>query len=263
MLLKILWTTKVVGSVVSDTSNKDIRNKLIKQNDRLSVVQLTKYFQQVDKASKNLDKLAYECGKHFDSFDKIEALVQKPATPETSNFKLMKENFKELSTQIEETTSFSERTLTRLNEDVHYQLREAASDLEVLNKGVEKINKGIQILSDSYHNNFLSVGDLFNHFNYNFKSLYDFLDTLNLIQLVSTFHTLILMLILLNIFRLFNFFFYDELIKYFNLEKKYPRLAFYFKIRAKISKVSVALTFLFIIFICLWGISLNLLILGS
>ena len=81
--------------------------------------------------------------------------------------------------------------------------------------------KKLQEFIDNEKNKFLS----------NLTGLNDYLNSLSLLELSALFHILGSLLILITAFNILSVFFSNEIIKFFNLELKYPKLAKFFHLR--------------------------------
>ena len=92
----------------------------------------------------------------------------------------------------------------------------------------EKINK----LLDSF-NNGSGKG---NNFMPNLKDLYDYLNNMSLLEEASLLHILLFLVIMVTVFNILVALFSNEIIKYFNLEQKYPSLDAFFKLRIKFQR---------------------------
>ena len=91
------------------------------------------------------------------------------------------------------------------------------------------------------------------------QDIHDYLDTLTQIEELSLFNTLAFGVLILNIYSILGVFFGNELIKYFDLENKFPKLAFYFKLRTKLQKYYLLWDISIMFLICILGIALNVL----
>lgn len=91
--------------------------------------------------------------------------------------------------------------------------------------------------------------------------LYSYLDTLNLLEFSALFHIVVLITILIIGFNILSVLMGNEIIKYFNLEEKYPKLAIFFQLRLKYQRYYI-LTHMFLLFIiCIVVILINILVL--
>lgn len=91
------------------------------------------------------------------------------------------------------------------------------------------------------------------------KAFNAYLDSLSLIQSAAIFHILISILIIMLLYNIFSVFFGNEIINYFNLDKKYPKLHKFFELRLKFQRYYLILNILAIFIICLVVISIDLL----
>jgi hypothetical protein len=90
---------------------------------------------------------------------------------------------------------------------------------------------------------------------------YEYLDGLTLLQEGAFLHLLMFLLILVIIFNITGIFFGNELINYFKLEDRFPKLAIIFKLRAKYQRYYLIYNILILVTICFIAIFLNLLVL--
>ena len=93
-----------------------------------------------------------------------------------------------------------------------------------------------------------------------FKDLYQYLDTLTLSQESALLQIIIFILLLLIVSNILAALFGNEIIKYFDLEKKYPKLKIFFSYRAKFQKYSIMWSFFQLFFLCFFGICVNIFI---
>nr|UEX92844.1 hypothetical protein [Marasmius tenuissimus] len=100
-----------------------------------------------------------------------------------------------------------------------------------------------------------------NKFNFDLTSFYAYLDSLSLMEVGALFHILILIIILFSAFNILSIFFSNEIIKFFNLETKYPRLAKFFHLRRVFQKYYLLYNILFIFVVCIVTIYVNILVL--
>src|SRR6266704_1054258 len=90
-----------------------------------------------------------------------------------------------------------------------------------------------------------------------------FLSTLSFEQLIAVTHLTSTICILINIITIISILFGDQLINYFKLEERFPRLAFIFNLRKKFNNFSLILSFIMIISILIALIYVNSLILKN
>lgn len=125
-------------------------------------------------------------------------------------------------------------------------------NLSELTKAVEEINK---YLESKNNNKFLPD---FNLKDFNLNTLYEYLDSLTLLQESALLHIIIFLLILSTVYSILAALFGNEIIKYFNLENKYPKLNTFFSYRAKFQKYYLMWNISILFFLCIFGILLNI-----
>lgn len=87
------------------------------------------------------------------------------------------------------------------------------------------------------------------------------LSSLSFEQLVAVAHLSSAICILVFLLSIISILFGDQVILYFKLEERFPKLSFIFKLRSKLNKISLFISFTIIISILLSLIYINLLIL--
>lgn len=135
------------------------------------------------------------------------------------------------------------------------------------NKGPEiakRMDSGLKEL-DAFLNeikrngsNFISDFDLNKIYSY-LDTLSSYLDTLSLQQEGALFNIIVLLTMLLTIFSLLGVFFGNEIIKFFDLENKLPRLSIFFKIRTKLQRYYLMWNLFILFSLCIGGLCINIL----
>jgi hypothetical protein len=138
-----------------------------------------------------------------------------------------------------------------LNLDFYQSAYRAANACE---RATRDANEAVKALVDSLNNNKLVS-------NFNLNSFYEYLNSLSLLELSALYHLLVLILICLILFNILSAVLGNELIKYFNLEEKLPKLAVFFRLRLKFQRYYLILSFSLIFFICIASILVNILVL--
>ena len=90
--------------------------------------------------------------------------------------------------------------------------------------------------------------------------LINYLDSLTLLQEGGLFHIIIFSTILVIIFDILGIFFGNEIIKYFKLEERFPRLGIFFRLRLKFQRYYLTWNILILFLVCFTGIYVNLLL---
>ena len=121
--------------------------------------------------------------------------------------------------------------------------------LKSLNNYSSELNKFLESLS-SNTNNFIS--------DFNINKLYEYLDSITLLQESALINILIFILILITVFNIITSMFANEIIKYFNIETKYPKLTNILKLRITLQKYYFMWSTFSLFMICLVGIAINM-----
>lgn len=105
------------------------------------------------------------------------------------------------------------------------------------------------------------IESLNNKFVPDFNYLYDYLNSLNLLELSALLHLIVLSLICLITINIISAVLGNEIINFFKLEKKFPKLSSFLKIRLKFQKYYLILNFSLLFIICIVTIVLDILVL--
>lgn len=128
-----------------------------------------------------------------------------------------------------------------------------------INSNVEKLSSILEDINKSGNN---LIPDFI--WNLDITKLYGYLDTLTLQQEGALFHLVVLLTILMIVFNILGIFFGNEIIKYFNIENKFPSLSNFFKLRAELQRYYLMwnITILFVLSIGALGINILVFNLG-
>ena len=94
---------------------------------------------------------------------------------------------------------------------------------------------------------------------FNLEPFYSYLDSLTLFQESAFLNILILLFILCCIFSITSIFFGNEIIRYFDLEARFPRLSIYFKLRNTFQRYYLFWNIFLVVLAVIIGILMNLL----
>jgi hypothetical protein len=97
--------------------------------------------------------------------------------------------------------------------------------------------------------------------NFNLNSFYEYLNSLNLLELSALFHLLILSLICIFLINIISTVLGNEIINYFNLDQKYPKISKFLKIRLKFQRYYLILNFSLMFIFIITAIIMNILVL--
>ena len=90
--------------------------------------------------------------------------------------------------------------------------------------------------------------------------LYEYLDTLSILQESSILHILLFTVLTVTVFNILSVLFGFELIKYFKVEERMPKLAGFFRLRAQFQRYYLMWNVSILFTVCLFGIVVNLLL---
>jgi hypothetical protein len=131
-------------------------------------------------------------------------------------------------------------------------------ELESINENNRSLIENIQNIVNSKGGSSDSNSLIGNNF---IDSINQFFSTLNFEQTLAIFHISGSIFILISFYSILFIFFGDYLIKYFNLEEKYPKLANFIKIRRKLQNYYVLINIIIIVLILIVMIYVDLLLL--
>ena len=97
--------------------------------------------------------------------------------------------------------------------------------------------------------------------NFNLDSFYEYLNSLGLLELSALYHLIVLTLICFTSFNILSAVLGNEIIKYFNLEERYPKIGLFFRLRLKFQRYYLILSFSLIFILCIASILINILVL--
>ena len=137
--------------------------------------------------------------------------------------------------------------------------QELSDKLDNLQNSIDKVHEAIKSLPSSNSNNNNKLNFDFN-FDFNIDSYYNYLDTLTLSEELALIHILCAILYLFIAFEFVSIFFGNELINYFDLENKYPKLKTFFKLRATYQRYYLIWCLLKLFLLCFILIIFNLII---
>ena len=179
-------------------------------------------------------------------------------------------NNEALSNQIDKLSeSFLDKIFQFITEKVKIFIEKSSTASEILNR---------EGLSDKYHpelndnlskainaagelNKFLedwnSKNKFFSDFNLDF--FYGYLDSLSLLEELALLHLIFFIIFIIIITNITAALFGNEIIKYFDLEKKYPKLNTFFSYRAKFQKYYLIWNIFQMFLLCILGLVINLL----
>lgn len=185
-------------------------------------------------------------------------------TKDVSDLKASQDKISASIDKLSEGTIIPESEINKAKEIYEEMLKQKGEELsknsDSLIEFFNKYSNGSNGSSFNNSNNNFDFSSITENINLYFNELYKFLDQLTLVQEGAFLHMLLFSYVLFCIYIIVGIFFGNEIIKYFNLEEKYPKLGTILKYRAKFQNYYLAFNIICIILICVFGIALNVLI---
>ena len=100
-------------------------------------------------------------------------------------------------------------------------------------------------------------GETVNNFVSGLSDFYQFVENLSLLQHLVLLDILLFLVIILTIINIFSALFGNEIIKYFNLENRFPKLSVFFKVRSTLQKYYLIWSVFVLMFVCIFAIIIN------
>lgn len=132
--------------------------------------------------------------------------------------------------------------------------------IELAKKLVSDINDLGRILEEVKKSSSNFISDFNFLFSFDLNKIYNYLDTLTLQQEGALLHIIILLTMLVTIFNILGIFFGNEIIKYFNLENKFPKLSNFLKLRAKLQRYYLMWNVFILFVLCIGALGINILV---
>lgn len=158
-------------------------------------------------------------------------------------------------TQLNDIKANGTNILSKLKElkvKQDWKIDNAYEDLVELLRGVDDFISIVNGNDTTLTNKFVSgVSDIF-----------QFVENLSILQHSVLLDILLFILLILTVINILSALFGNEIIKYFNLEKRLPRLSLFFKVRASLQRYYIMWNVFILMFICLFGVCINMLVLA-
>jgi hypothetical protein len=116
-------------------------------------------------------------------------------------------------------------------------------------------------LVDLYTNysSYLSIDKLKEYISYlSYENIKKFLDSITFLQNVAFMNIMLCITILLGVIQIFSALIGNEIINFFKIEEKFPKLSTYLKIRSKLQKYYLVWQSILITGVCLLGLAVNI-----
>lgn len=249
----------VTGVISQHYINKFVLEKADKENDRKFLEQLYhKYTSRVDELNNNINISNEKLNEIKDAISVVESIQKKTIFDHFyDNLKqkldTIKEYIKTLNQILESgNKSDSQSTLEALN-DI-----EAFTNTNVIINNIIKTTGEIQKILDDVNISKSSILP-----NFNLEELYAYLDSLTILQEFALLHISIIIAIICIGFSFLAVFFGNEIIRYFNLENKYPSLNTYFKVRSTFQKYYLIWNTILLFSLCILSLTIDIITMYS
>ena len=100
-------------------------------------------------------------------------------------------------------------------------------------------------------------GETGNNFVSGLSDFYQFLENLSLLQHLVLLDIILFLIVIVTIINIFSALFGNEIIKYFNLENRFPKLSVFFKVRSTLQKYYLIWSVFVLMFVCIFAIIIN------
>lgn len=108
----------------------------------------------------------------------------------------------------------------------------------------------------------INSNDPTNKFVSGVSDFFQFVENLSILQHSVLLDILLFILLILTVINILSALFGNEIIKYFNLEKRFPRLSLFFKVRASLQRYYIMWNVIILMFVCVFGVCINMVVLG-
>ena len=205
------------GSKLLD--HNKIKAEILVQNNKDD--KLNKIYQTIQSIKANMEVIMNK----IENINNVSVLSNN--TSNINNVSVLSKDTSNIKNTVDEIVSIS----NEIQNIVNTSNNDSIIDDKILNimKLFDNLTNILEVWTkDGNTKNFIS--------NFNFNILYDFLDSLTLLQESAFIHILIFIILLCCIINIISVFFGNEIIKYFNVENKYPSLSKFLKLRLKFQK---------------------------
>ena len=270
-LFKQLRTTLAVVS--AGVSSHFISKVLDSKNTQIEKEAQALRDQKFDLLTEHIQRVQQNLSELQNSFDKFSAKINNNTTinnipdsliQEMANKAKDTQEVGDTLNKLMEKCSISDPSLALFKKgegiqeilDGFNKIKKNAKDLKEF---VDKVDTGISTPEQGFpplgvDNNFIGNS------NFNFENFTTYLDSLSLLQESALLHILLFIIILLTLINIFAALFANEILKYFDLENKYPSISGFLKLRAKFQKYYLTWNILFLLILILAAILLNIFI---
>jgi len=129
---------------------------------------------------------------------------------------------------------------------------------EIVKSTIQTQQELVEILEQILSNGGGTKSSILPDWDYILDSLFEYINSLTLTQELALLHILVLIIIIIIVLNILGVFFGNEVIKYFNLETKFPSLATFFKLRSTLKRYYLMWSILEMFIVCIGSIGFNI-----
>lgn len=92
------------------------------------------------------------------------------------------------------------------------------------------------------------------------SDFYQYVESLTILEHSILLDILLFLLLILTVINILSALFANEIIRYFNLETRFPRLSIFFKVRSNLQRYYLMWNVFVLMFVCIFGICINIVV---
>ena len=197
--------------------------------------------EQITRIENKLDHMGNKMETLSNKLDSNQIISPEHENLFKNKFTAIKESKESIENSIN-STNISEESKSKINEHLNNIVNNCEEVTKVIEKWITGDKGGKSLVSDFVNN------------------IHNYLDSLTLLEESAFLHILLFILLLLTVFNILSIFFGNEIIKYFELERKYPKLNTFFRIRTTFQRYYLLWSMFELFVLCLAGIFINRLV---
>lgn len=128
--------------------------------------------------------------------------------------------------------------------------------------GVEKPHDDLSEIVNGADNLLKMIGsnDITNNLVTGLSDFYQYVENLTILEHSILLDILLFLLLILTVINILSALFGNEIIRYFNLETRFPRLSIFFRVRSSLQRYYLMWNVFVLMFVCLFGICINIVV---
>jgi hypothetical protein len=239
---KLIRALKTIGIFSVGVAGHHFGGKILDRKAELEAdVLQSERDAKLDRIENDLQELKNYCKELSNRGNKMEA-----------NQTLSDDSINSLNENLSGATRSGSKILEYLKEsNLNSVNNEIGNNVTSMMKSLDNVKIVLDEIRKSSHN-FIS--------NFNLKEFYEYLDKMSLLQEFAFLHILIFLVLILTVLNILAVLFGNEIIKYFNIENKYPSLSTFLKLRYKFQRYYLLWNVFLLFILCIGGIGIDLLV---